>query len=281
MDNQPSFDRSLIIPIVVGGLSVLGIIVVLLIGSFLNSPAAVAVTSSATPFQYVYLGTEPLITTPLTAGSVIAPLTDEQTDPFPIEATPIQTTSIRATPIAATPIRTTSIFATRPSVSTALILSTITSSNNPVLLTSTPGGVPTSSTAAAPNTYDDTDTRLEYRGNWISQTNVSGAYLGTLHRSDTTDDSVTFTFTGQEIHLFYQAGPSLGSITITIDGIGPPPLSQAQTVTQNKEWVPSEPLSDGTHIIVITHSGGGSVNIDSLLVPAATVTPTRTPTPTP
>jgi len=108
---------------------------------------------------------------------------------------------------------------------------------------------------------------------------VSGAYQGTLHISNANGNNVTFTFTGQEIHLFYQAGPSLGSITVTIDGLGGPAINQAQNQTQIKEWQPENLLSGGTHSIVITHSGGGSINIDSLVVPAPTVTPTRTPAP--
>ena len=80
--------------------------------------------------------------------------------------------------------------------------------------------------------------------------------------------------------MFYQAGPSLGSITITIDGLGGPAISEAQSQTQIREWTPDNLLTAGTHSIVITHSGGGSINIDSLVVPGPTATPTPTPTQT-
>jgi hypothetical protein len=101
-----------------------------------------------------------------------------------------------------------------------------------------------------------------------------------LHISNTIGDTVTFTFTGNEIHFFYQAGPSLGMVAITIDGAGPPPFSQAQDQTQIKEWVYD--LDDaGTHSIVIQHFSGGSMNVDSIRVPSPTPTPTRTLTPTP
>jgi hypothetical protein len=149
------------------------------------------------------------------------------------------------------------------------------------LSTSTIGAPPTAtlSTPAVADTYDDTNPRFAYTGTWISQTNVPGAYQGTLHISSTIGDTVTFTFTGNEIHLSYQAGPSLGSLAITIDGAGPPPFSQAQDETQIKEW--SYDLdSGGTHSIVIQHFSGGSINIDSLRVPGPTPTPTRTFTPT-
>ena len=235
--------------ILIGGFSVVGIIAVLLIGRALNSPAEVAATPSATPFRYVYLGTEPAITTLVVDSSELPPSEEPVTEP-PIFDTPI-------------------------------ILPTRTATGN-VQRTSTPSRAPTAtrtSTPSAANTYDDTDSHLVYSGSWVSQTGVTGAYQDTLHRSDTTDDSVTFTFTGPEIHVYYQAGPSLGSITITIDAIGPPPISQAQSTTQIKEWTPAEALSNGTHVIVITHSGGGSVNVDRLVIPSPTATPTRTPTP--
>src|SRR5262249_4277467 len=125
------------------------------------------------------------------------------------------------------------------------------------------------------------DTRLRYDGGWLSQNGVSGAYQGTLHISNTNGDRLTFSFTGQEIHVFYQAGPSLGSMTITIDTLGPPAISQAQNGTQIKEWTPNNLLPAGAHQIIITHSSGGSINIDSIVVPGPTATPTRTPTATP
>ncbi len=256
MDNRSPFNRDLLIPILLGGLSVVGIIIVLFIGLSRNSPTEVPATPSETPFQYLFLGTEPAITTPLIEVSEA---------PAPTEDTSVFATS------------------TRSSDSTPLALATNTTTNN-VVSTSTLNRVvtatSTNSTAAASNTYDDMDTRLAYSGTWTSQTNVSGAYQGTLHVSTGIGDFVTFTFTGQDIHLFYQAGPSLGTIIITIDGVGPPPLDQSQSQTQIKEWVYHLDTS-GTHSIVVQHFGGGSVNIDSLVVLGSTPTPTRTPTSTP
>src|SRR5215207_703064 len=266
MDNQPAFDRSVLIPILLGGFSVIGIIVVLLIGRSRNAPQEVPVTPSATRFQYLYLGTEPAITTPLGEGSE-TPLTEEPVEE-PIEETP-------AFPTPTSSSNSTAIVTTTPGV---IILPTSGGQR-----TNTPPG-PTTSTATlsspvAANTVDDTDSRLSYSGNWANQTGVSGAYQGTLHVSSSAGNSVSFTFTGPEIHLFYQASSSFGSITITIDGVGEPPVSQSQSQTEIREWEISD-LSTGTHSIVITHSGGGSVNIDSLIVPAPPGTPTRTSTPT-
>ena len=258
-------------PIVFGGISVIGIIVVLLIGRSLNSPPPVSASPSATHFQYLYLGTEPAITTPLTEESEVVPPPTEAPVETPVEATEgfASSTSSVATPIILTAPNTTS------------------TSTSIVLRTNTPPGLPTSTatlstaTPSSADTYDDTDTRLAYSDGWTSQTGVSGAYQNTLHISNANGNSVTFTFTGQKISVFYQAGPSLGSMTITIDNLGGPAIPQAQSQTQIREWTPDNLLTAGTHSIVITHSGGGSINIDSLVVPAPTATPTRTFTSTP
>jgi hypothetical protein len=255
----------LIIPIIIGGISVIGMIAALLIGRALSSPAEVPMTPSPTPFEFILLGTEPAISTPLVEGSEIATLPEDSFDETPVFTSPSALS---------TPTTNTSPQANRTNTVTAIALRTSTP-------TSSSGGLPTvtQTAAAVSDTYDDTNPRFAYTGNWISQTNVSGAYQGTLHISNTIGDTVTFTFTGNEIHLFYQAGPSLGMMAITIDGAGPPPFSQAQNETQIKEWV-YELDTSGTHSIVIQHFGGGSVNIDSLRVPGPTPTPTRTATPT-
>lgn len=267
MDNRPTIDSGILLPIIFGGFSIIGTIVVLLIGRSLNSPPPVSASPSATQFQYIYLGTEPAITTPLIEGSEIVPVPTEA----PVEVTEVaEVTEVSGSPTS--------------SVATPIILTqpnTTSTSTSTVLRTNTPGGVLTStatlSTATSADTYDDTDARLTYSGSWTSQTGVSGAYQGTLHISNANGNTIAFSFTSQEIHVFYQAGPSLGSMTITIDGLGSPAISQAQNVTQIKEWS-SGLLTSGLHSIMITHSGGGSINIDSLVVPVPTVTPTRTPT---
>lgn len=253
MNNQSPLDREVLIPIFIGGLSVVGIVVVLLIGRALNAPAEIDVTPSATPFQYIYLGTEPAITT----------LVVEESE-FPLSEEPVTEEPVAEAPTMDEPI---------------IVL---TSSNTTRTVTSIPSRSPTSTsgTPAAANTYDDGDTRLAYNGSWVSQTGVSGAYQNTLHISSAVGNSVAFTFTGQEIHFFYQAGPSLGNVTVTIDSLGEPAISQAQNTTQIKEWI-SDILPSGSHTVVITHIGGGSVNVDRFVIPTATPTPTRTPTSNP
>jgi hypothetical protein len=271
MENQPAFSRDLIFPIVIGGCSIIGLMLALLIGRSLSSPPEVPMTPSPTPFEYMFLGTEPVVSTPLVEGSEIAEGSEIPTLPEdPIGEIPVST--LPNSPSAPTPNILPPPNRTNTVTAIALLTSTL---GGGLIATSTA----TLSTPSVADTYDDTDPRLAYTGTWISHTNVPGAYQGTLHISNTIGDTVTFTFTGNEIHLFYQAGPSLGTMAITIDGAGPPPVSQAQNETQIREWS-YELGSGGTHSITIQHFSGGSINIDSLRVPGPTPTPTRTLTAT-
>jgi hypothetical protein len=247
MDSKPQLDRSLLFPASIGILSVIGICFILLIGriNLLREPAPV--TPTETPFKYIYLGTEPAIVTP----------SPEETESN-LSATPSPSNEEPVSPKTPT---------SRP-LPSLVVLATAT--RRP-FATSTP--TPTPST----NTFDDTDFRLIYSGNWISQTNVSGAYQGTLHISTTLEDSVTFTFLGSQLRYFYQAGPSLGTVTIAIDGLGYT-IDQSSTTTQVREWI-SGALPKVNHTVVLTHTGGGSVNLDSIIIPGpATATPTITQT---
>lgn len=272
MDNQPPpINRDMLIPILIGGFSLIGIIAVLLIARSLSSPAEVVPTPSETAVAYIFLGTEPAITTPLVEGSELAP-TDDILAPGDA-------------PALSTP--------TRSAASTPIILTQLNVTNTPAGLvsrTNTPNR-PTATAVSGTFTYDDTDQRLIYTGAWMGDPNISEAYQGTLHISTGLGDSVTFAFTGQRIHMFYQAGPSLGTISITIDGNQPILLNQTQAQTEIKEWI-SDTLPSGTHSILVQHFSGGSVNIDSFVVPAATTAtptvpvlgpaiPTATPTATP
>ena len=245
MDNQPSFDRGIFIPIGVGIFSLIGICVILLLGRFNAARATVEEIPTATPFKYSLIGTEPALSTVTGDG--------------------ISTSQLPATPS---------------------VLSTNTISPNvpiitlpPTIAANTPTRTPTSASGAplGAGTYDDMHDRLIYNGNWTTQSGVSGAYQNTLHVSGTLGNSVSFRFIGKELRVFFQAGSSLGTIRLTLDGTvyG---RNQAEG-TQIYEWVLPE-VASGTHTVTITHLSGGSVNLDSLVIPEIPVTPTNTATPT-
>ena len=254
MDNQPAFDRSILIPIFISGCSIIGIIVVLLIGRVLNAPAEVPVTPSATRFSYVYLGTEPVITTPLPEDTEIV-----ITEPPAVTEEP---TEAPVTPTRATP-------------PTLIILGSPTS--NPQATNTPAPPTPTSASGPPlnPGTYDDVDSHLIYSGSWASSS-VPGAYQNTLHVSlnpGPPASTISFRFIGRQLRLVYQGGNTLGQMRISIDG------SSLETLDQSSgnEWA-SELLPNSTHNVVITHIGGGAVNLDQVIIPEPSNTPTPTPT---
>ena len=109
---------------------------------------------------------------------------------------------------------------------------------------------------------------------------MAGANLNTLHVSsvlNTPRNSVSFQFIGQEIRIFYQAGPSLGTISLNIDN-KVYEISENNTSTNIYEWVIPQ-VTAGTHAVTITHTAGGSVNIDKIIIPEIPVTATVTATP--
>ena len=246
MDNQPAFDRSILIPIFLGGFSVVGILAVLLIGRALNTPVEIPVTPSVTRFQYVYLGTEPAITTPLIEESEIAP-----TEPPAVEPPP-DFTQFPATP-------------TRPTASTLIVLPSATGN----LRTNTPTATSASGPPLNPGIYDDVDGHLVYTG-WSA--NNSG---GTLHVSTVLGSTISFRFIGRQLRLLYQGGTTLGQMRITIDTV-----SETLDQSSGSEWV-SDLFSNSTHTVLITHIGGAGVNLDQVIIPEPANTPTPTPTRTP
>jgi hypothetical protein len=254
MDNKVSFDRSLLIPIGVGVFALLGICAVLVSGRLNATRAVVEELPTATLFQYAFIGTEPSILT-------VTPVDLEEEPPTPAPEVPT-----------AAPLEPTLDFATNTSPAIITL--------PPLVDTNTPSRTPTSASTApfGPGTYDDTDSRFVYTGNWDRQTSVAGAYQNTLHVSGTLQNSVAFSFIGNELRVFFQAGPSLGTIRLTLDTTSYE-MSQAGSGTDTFEWVLST-TSTGTHNVTISHLSGGSVNFDSIIVPVVPPTPTNTPTPT-
>jgi hypothetical protein len=254
MDNKTSFDRSLLIPIFIGFFSVLGICLVLFAARLGAARGNVQSNDTATPIKYQYLATEPGVVFPTEAAS--------PTESLPVTIIPTQKIFLPTLSLST---------ATLPVISTAPIQTNQTKSiNTAVSIT------PTYQSLNA--TYDDADFKLLYTGNWTSQSGVSDTYQNTLHVSSTIGDSVQLSFVGQNIHLTYQAGPSLGAIAIKLD-TQDYVLDQASATTDHIEWE-SPVLVLSSHTITITHISGGSVNIDSFSVIDLS-TPTPTPTVTP
>jgi hypothetical protein len=126
-------------------------------------------------------------------------------------------------------------------------------------------------------TFDDTDSRYFYGGSWQTQTGVTGVMNGTLHVSNTVGNRIDFKFDGDELRVFFQTGPGLGTSRLTLDN-NTYVMNEASSSTQLFEWVlPAG--TNGTHKVTITHDSGGAVNLDAIIVPAVPATPTPTATP--
>jgi hypothetical protein len=244
MENKPSLDVAILIPIAIGIFSVFGLCLVLLLGSIATSRNASESLETATPFDYILLGTEPGVSTALPDEEMTAAVTKTPTRFSPPTRVPVRTF-------------TPEIESTKPSV---------------IAATRTPT---TASTAPLnPGTYDDGDSRIAYSGAWIPQVGVPNAENNTLHVSSTLGSTINFRFIGQQVRLFHQASPSLGTMRVVIDGLQ---IDVDQSVDED-EWV-SALLINGTHTVTITHLSGGSINLDYVIVPDVLLTPTVTTTP--
>jgi hypothetical protein len=255
MNNQPSFDRGLLVPIGVGIFSLMGICVILVMGRLNASRAIVEEVPSATPFQYSLIGTEP----------AIAVSTMEGVTEFPVTASPA--------------FGVPETLVVLPTDTTAPVVPIITLPPITSVNTSTPTSASTG--AFGPGTYDDIHAGFIYSGDWVTVPGVAGSeyYRSSLHVSSTVGNSVTFRFIGQELHIFYQPGSSLGTIRVTLDGTA---QERSQSVLDD-EWV-LQTTSSGTHTVTITHLSGGSVNFNYIIVPylgATPVPPTSTSTTNP
>lgn len=253
MAERPSFDRGLLIPIAFGFFSIFGICLVLVLGRLASARESVEPVDTATPFQYLFLGTEPAIV------SATPEEEEEAGDEGAGESIPTR----RVTPTAFSFFEENTPAPTRTESS--------------LVIFSTPTSTSASTAPLNPGTYDDGDSHLRYEGDWIVQRGVSGAFQSSLHVSSTLGNTVAFRFIGQQVRLFYQAGSSLGTIQITLDGIEFE-LDQSGNGSSTSEW--SSPLLvNGTHTVEIEHLSGGSINLDQVIVPDVLLTPTATSAP--
>lgn len=229
-DIQPrfSFDRSLLIPIAIGVVSILGIGWILLTSDLGNSLlSTTAIPSSISPLA---------VETP----SPAPPATPTEAEPAP--------TATEAGPEAypGPPAET------LPSISTM-----ITVTESPTTPPATP--TPDSAQLLQVGKHDDTHPNIAYGRYWTALKNpgTENAYLGTLHASNGIGNEASFRFTGEQVRLGYQRGRSFGAVTVIIDGQSYSFHEQAFDLV----WR-SPPLSPGVHEVRIIHESGQSINLD-------------------
>lgn len=315
-ENSPRFDISTFVPLGVGAISLFGICLLLIASRIASPRSTVQVPDTATPFRYLFLGTEPGISSAVpsqdgTVGPDVA-ITGTRRVGFSITAQSGFSDGTAPAPNA-TQQRPSNLTPGNPdgtvqslSSPTRTVVPALTSrsptptragiTNTPVTLftasvpTSTVGVLPTftrtptsvSAPPMNPGTYDDTDLHLTYVGNWVSQTNVGGAENNTLHVSIVQGNTITFRFIGDQLRIFCQSGSGLGLMTIEIDG-EVHPAQFNQTVSDE---LAITGLTNATHSVTLTHFTGGSINLDQIIIPditlpTATSTATATSTSTP
>ena len=234
MQPRPSLDRSLLIPIAVGILSILGLVWIFLtsdLSEVLVPPTAIptAISFDATP-------DETDLRTPPTPFTLEERPSTTGTNPASYPGPPLETETRPATRIPAT---NTLVTETRPAPS------------------STP--TPTPDQLLPVGKHDDTDPNIDYDRYWVALRNpgTANAYKGTLHLSTSIGSEISFHFIGQRFYVGYQRGRNFGIVTVLIDGQSYSSHEQAFDLI----WR-SPQLSAGAHSVRIIHENGESVNLD-------------------
>jgi hypothetical protein len=226
MQPRPSFDRALLIPIVIGVVSILGIGWIFLTSDL--GPSRIPPT--AIPSSVSYLEAETL--TPFswaTSTQDETLLTTTGTSPEAFPGPPAETL---------------------PSTSTLITESLPTSSatHTPDQFQPLPAGK-----------HDDTDPNIAYDRFWtlLKNPGTVNAYKGTLHASTGTGNEASFRFTGEGFRLGYQRGRNFGIVTVIIDDQPYSFHEQAFDLV----WR-SPQLASGDHFVRIIHESGETINLD-------------------
>ena len=233
MQPRPPFDRTLLIPIAIGVVSILGIGWIFLTSDLRGTFIPPTAVPTAIPFD-------------------ISPLETEAASFFP-SATPTQD----ETPPTAT--ETEPVASPGPPDARLASTSTLVPESRPTptsFVTPTPDRI---LPLAAGRRYDDTDPNIAYDRFWTALKNSStvNEYKGTIHASNSIGGEASFRFMGEGFLLGYKRGKSFGTVTVLIDN---QPYSFHE---QAYELVWRSPqLSPGDHFVQIIHESGESITLD-------------------
>ena len=226
MQPRPSFDRTLLIPIAIGILSILGIRWIVLTSGLRVTLIPPTAVPTAIPFDVRSLDTEVASFFPSAT-----PIWDE-TPPTVTETGPVAYPG---------PLNE-----TLPATGT--LITDSLSTPTPDQIQPLPAGK-----------YDDTDPNIAYDRFWIVLKNpgTANAYKGALHVSASIGNEAAFRFTGEGFRLGYQRGRNFGIVTVLIDDQSYRFHEQATDLV----WR-SPQLSPGDHFVRIIHESGESINLD-------------------
>ena len=233
MQPRPSFDRTLLIPIAIGVVSILGIGWIFLTNDLTETFNPPTAFPTAMPFDVGPLQTE--------AASLFPSETPAQDETL-LTATATRPVAYPGPPDETLPSTGTSITESRP--------------------TPTPFISPTPDRIlplTAGRRYDDTDPNIAYDRFWTALKNPStvNEYKGTIHASNSVGSEASFRFSGEGFLLGYKRGRSFGTVTVLIDNQPYSFHEQAYDLV----WR-SPALSPGDHFVQIIHDSGESINLD-------------------
>jgi alpha-L-fucosidase len=104
---------------------------------------------------------------------------------------------------------------------------------------------------------------------WLRKVNLgTGDYNNDLTTSDSPGVVWSSTFTGSSVAVYAPKEPGAGSVEIAVDGVVRGTVDLSTTGARQPQQMVREVtgLSAGRHTITITHSGGGPVAVDALVV---------------
>ena len=237
MQPRPPFDRTLLIPIAIGVVSILGIGWIFLTSDLRATFIPPTAVPTALPFD-------------------IGPLQTEAASLFP-SATPAQDETL-LTVTATGPVS----YPGPPDAGLASTSILVTESRpRPTpFISPTPDRI---LPLAAGRRYDDTDPNIAYDRFWTALKNPStvNEYKGTIHASTGIGNEASFRFTGEGFLLGYKRGKSFGTVTVLIDDQPYSFHEQAFDLI----WR-SPALTPGTHSVRLIHESGESINLDYIEV---------------
>ena len=180
MQPRPAFDRTLLIPIAIGVVSILGIGWLFLTSALRGTPSPPTAVSTAVPFNAGFLNTQAATFYPSVTSTL------GETPPTATETLPVTSTLITESPPTA-------------------------------FATPTPDGV---QSLAAGRRYDDMDPKIAYDQFWTALKNSStmNAYKGAVHISNNVGSEASFRFTGAAFLVGFQRGTNFGTVTVLVDG---------------------------------------------------------------
>lgn len=231
MQPRPSFDRTVLMLLVIGVVSILGIGCLFLTSDLGHTPV-ISATAPPSGFSSVESSTlTPSPSAPPTHNEIRLTTTQHSPDSNPESAT------------GTLPARSTFSGQSLPTSSTI---------DTPVQMQSLSAGQ-----------HDDTDPNIAYDPYWTALKNpgTRNAYKGTIHASTGIGNEASFRFTGTRFFLGYQRGRNFGTVTVIIDDQEYSFHEQAF----DRVWRSPE-LSPGDHFVRIIHHSGESINVDYIVI---------------